>query len=105
MDILGHPIVPGDIIDIYFEHFKTLPWIKFVPTLDILHSLLKCVRNNRKNINFVIFVMTQVRFGLNVFYDSASCSTCAHFLSLMKFESGGVVCPLASRLFCIRQIR
>ena len=60
MDILGHPVVPGSIIEIYYEHFKTLPWNKFVPTLEILHSLLKCVRNNRKNISFVIFVMTQV---------------------------------------------
>ena len=60
MDILGHPIVPASIITTYYSHFTMLPWDKFVPSLDILHSLLKCVRNNRNNINFVIYLMTQV---------------------------------------------
>ena len=89
MDILGHPIVPGNIIDIYFEHFQTLPWNKFVPTLDILLSLLKCVRNNRKNVSFVIFVMTQVTNYFLAFYNifarevvwSQDTTTCCFLIS------------------------
>ena len=93
MDILGHPIVPGNIIDIYFEHFQTLPWNKFVPTLDILLSLLKCVRNNRKNVSFVIFVMTQVKNYFLAFYNVFACelvwskdtTTCCFFNQLLHF--------------------
>eukprot|EP00116_Pleurobrachia_bachei_P002413 sb/3462675/ len=62
LEILGHPVVPSHITHTYYNHFSTLPWESFVPTCDVIQSILRCVRGNRSNIDLVIHVMTKVNW-------------------------------------------